>query len=50
MATKRAAKPAKEPVKAARASAKTSKAKKSPAKKGAMKKPVTERTAGAEKS
>jgi hypothetical protein len=42
MATKRAAKPAKKPVKAARASAKNSKAKKSPAKKGAAKKPVTE--------
>jgi hypothetical protein len=42
MATKRAAKPAKKPVKAARAPAKTSKAKKSPAKKSVAKKPVME--------
>jgi hypothetical protein len=42
MVTKRTAKPAKKPVKAARAPAKTSKVKKSPAKRGVAKKPVTE--------
>jgi hypothetical protein len=42
MATKRAAKPATKPVKAARASARTLKAKKSPVKKGLAKKSVTE--------
>jgi hypothetical protein len=50
MATKRAAKPAKKPVKAARAPAKTSKAKKAPAKKGVAKKLVTERSRAPKKA
>jgi hypothetical protein len=45
MATKRAAKPAKKPVKAARVPAKTSKVKKSPAEKAVTKKPVMKKPA-----